>query len=554
MPSACFYRVRLFSGEFLSTTAPALLNGNRTIQFNFNFDYSSPRVAFATIGGRLVMFSLMSNTGVECSYTLSSDRLSFYPVGGSSGSALTVSPSPVANCPWAAIFAADWVTVDDPTIHVGAGPLSITVPPNPTTNIRDAYGYVGNVKDVHIEQFGDHQCTTMRVSPLLFPDVPANGTSLVAGVRFADGIGNGCGWAVHNLNPDMLQVTLPSGNPAGDGDFTIQVFGNGVPGGRTGELLVYKPGYSSFTIVVEQCGTTGCTPDDGLPPPNGLDPGGMMSYYHTDAIGSVRMVTDANQAELARYDYLPFGEPNDAASHPSTLKFAGKERDLELTFGGQHFLDYFGGRYYQSQIGRFTSADPVFDIGLTLVNPQRWNRYVYVMNRPLVLTDPDGRCPMCIWQRIGQVATNVINRYGPPLYNWATRFFNSPAAQETAELVGEAFGLTGNVGRLSTWEKQTGVRLAKQMGEVLEVSEHLGAEFVTAVSRKTIDAMGTPQAYGRFWNWDQFALSIRKHLTKSNDHTVIDLTGANQDQISQIKAYVESLGPNAREHFLYVSD
>ena len=31
-------------------------------------------------------------------------------------------------------------------------------------------------------------------------------------------------------------------------------------------------------------------------------------YYHTDAIGSVRMVTDASGVSLGRYDYTPFGQ------------------------------------------------------------------------------------------------------------------------------------------------------------------------------------------------------------------------------------------------------
>jgi len=34
----------------------------------------------------------------------------------------------------------------------------------------------------------------------------------------------------------------------------------------------------------------------------------QVTYYHTDAIGSVRMVTDATGAVVQRHDYLPFGE------------------------------------------------------------------------------------------------------------------------------------------------------------------------------------------------------------------------------------------------------
>jgi RHS repeat-associated protein len=62
-----------------------------------------------------------------------------------------------------------------------------------------------------------------------------------------------------------------------------------------------------------------------------------------------------------------------------------KERDNETG------LDYFGARYYGSTQGRFTSPDPKILGMKQLVNPQRWNRYTYVVNNPLALYDPDGR-------------------------------------------------------------------------------------------------------------------------------------------------------------------
>jgi RHS repeat-associated protein len=104
-------------------------------------------------------------------------------------------------------------------------------------------------------------------------------------------------------------------------------------------------------------------------------------YYHTDAIGSVRMITDANGQVIARYDYLPFGEPWAPLSNGDVRQFAGKERDAETG------LDYFGARYYSSVRGRFMSPDLV-DPSLT--NPQTFNRYRYALNNPLRYIDPDG--------------------------------------------------------------------------------------------------------------------------------------------------------------------
>jgi RHS repeat-associated protein len=112
-------------------------------------------------------------------------------------------------------------------------------------------------------------------------------------------------------------------------------------------------------------------------------------YYHADAIGSVRMITDAGGQVVARYDHFPFGQPVDGNPDPAPpsdarRQFAGKERDKTE-------LDYVGARYYANQTGRFTTVDPALNIDAALTDPQRWNRYAYARNNPLVFTDPDGR-------------------------------------------------------------------------------------------------------------------------------------------------------------------
>jgi RHS repeat-associated protein len=112
--------------------------------------------------------------------------------------------------------------------------------------------------------------------------------------------------------------------------------------------------------------------------------GETVVYFHADAVGSTRLVTDANGAVVERHDYLPFGEPW-ASSGLETRRFGGKERDTETG------LDYFGARYYSSLNGRFTAVDPILDIESAIVDPQRWNRYAYAYNHPFRFMDPDGR-------------------------------------------------------------------------------------------------------------------------------------------------------------------
>ena len=114
----------------------------------------------------------------------------------------------------------------------------------------------------------------------------------------------------------------------------------------------------------------------------------VVVYFHTDAVGSVRMVTDANGVVVEHYDYLPFGEPWPARSTgQETRRYTGQEQDLESG------LNYFGARYYASLNGRFMRPD---DPGyMNLVDPRTWNLYTYGYNNPLRFIDPSGHIGEC---------------------------------------------------------------------------------------------------------------------------------------------------------------
>ena len=84
-----------------------------------------------------------------------------------------------------------------------------------------------------------------------------------------------------------------------------------------------------------------------------------------------------------------FGSRSSATGYSNSddtrQKFTGKERDTESG------LDYMGARYYGSSIGRFTLPDPGRINFKHLINPQKWNKYTYVLNNPLAYFDPDGQ-------------------------------------------------------------------------------------------------------------------------------------------------------------------
>jgi RHS repeat-associated protein len=116
-------------------------------------------------------------------------------------------------------------------------------------------------------------------------------------------------------------------------------------------------------------------------------------HFSLDHLGSTRIVTDASRNRVGLHYYLPFGEEwlvNPQASDSEPLKFTGHERDTDPA-GGTAPLDYMHARYYGGRTGRFLSVDPVLD-SVEPSMPQSWNRYSYVMNTPLNLADPTGKC------------------------------------------------------------------------------------------------------------------------------------------------------------------
>ncbi|MCF7221520.1 RHS repeat-associated core domain-containing protein [Marilutibacter chinensis] len=105
-------------------------------------------------------------------------------------------------------------------------------------------------------------------------------------------------------------------------------------------------------------------------------------YQHTDALGSPVVITDANRTVLERREYEPYGKqltptPQDGPGYTGHV------------FDAATGLVYAQQRYYDDDIGRFLSADPVtpYSNGDT----RYFNRYWYAAGNPYKYTDPDGR-------------------------------------------------------------------------------------------------------------------------------------------------------------------
>jgi len=120
--------------------------------------------------------------------------------------------------------------------------------------------------------------------------------------------------------------------------------------------------------------------------------GGDITYYHSDRINSNRIITDSDGLIESEFNSLPFGQE----IKNSGIKFSfatGKELD-------ESKLYYFGARYYDSNLGKFTSIDPI----------EKNYPYIYTHNNPMNLIDPDGAA---VGDPIGD--GKVENLFGSPV-------------------------------------------------------------------------------------------------------------------------------------------
>src|SRR6185436_3640471 len=91
---------------------------------------------------------------------------------------------------------------------------------------------------------------------------------------------------------------------------------------------------------------------------------------------------------VSYHAYFPFGEEITSPTQDAErMKFTGHERDFANPSSVGDDLDYMHARHFGPLVGRFLSVDQV--VG-SPGQPQSWNRYNYVVNRPLSFTDPRG--------------------------------------------------------------------------------------------------------------------------------------------------------------------
>src|SRR6266699_1629034 len=189
-------------------------------------------------------------------------------------------------------------------------------------------------------------------------------------------------WDIENR---LSSVTLPGSG--GTVNFKYDPFGR----------RVYKSSSSGTSVfafdgdnLIEETNSSGAAVARYAQTQNIDEPLAMLrsaatSYYHADGLGSVTSLSNAAGSIANTYTYDSFGKlTNSTGSLVNPFRYTARESDTETG------LYYFRARYFDPNIGRFVTEDPVeFKSGDV-------NFYAYVGDNPTNAADPLGLCKVIV--------------------------------------------------------------------------------------------------------------------------------------------------------------
>jgi RHS repeat-associated protein len=231
-------------------------------------------------------------------------------------------------------------------------------------------------------------------------------------------------------------------------------------------------------------------------------------FYNVDHLGSTRVVANGSGEEQVRHSYYPFGQirGSDLGQLASYNTYTNQKFDTETN------LHYYGARYYDPKVGKFTSTDPIVQHFL----PCDLNLYAYVWNNPLTIVDPSGareyqklievggnRFKATITESTGwnsffnatieylDIEGNVAKAYFNAEYDVATKTF-AVHNMGTSEIK-NAFAMEGKeLKGLGTKLMEEGLAFAERQGgiEVIELLDVVELNTMMAL-KKHLDISGT---------------------------------------------------------------
>ena len=107
-----------------------------------------------------------------------------------------------------------------------------------------------------------------------------------------------------------------------------------------------------------------------------------QNFMLSDHLGSTTVVADVNGIRSSEVRYKPWGEDRYSyGTTPTSYRYTGQRQEASIG------LYFYGARWYDPALGRFTSPD-------TIIPAQQWvqgnDRYAYTSNNPIRYNDPTG--------------------------------------------------------------------------------------------------------------------------------------------------------------------
>lgn len=163
---------------------------------------------------------------------------------------------------------------------------------------------------------------------------------------------------------------------------------------------------------------------------------GQGQFYHADAVGTIKVLTDTAGNTAQSYSYDAFGVADSA----------GREDSNAYRYTGEYFDDTIGLQYNRARwldpnVGRFVSQDPYEGDDDT---PASLHRYGYAANDPVNKTDPSGEMSVADTSAASNMS-GTLSTVAQPSLNFLVRkaLFGNPKKGEfgiVGELIIDAMG------------------------------------------------------------------------------------------------------------------
>jgi len=185
----------------------------------------------------------------------------------------------------------------------------------------------------------------------------------------------------YDIENRLTSVTTPTGDAT---QYEYDVFGNRsalIENGARTEFLIDPFGLGDVVGEYAGDGSLIASYANGVGLASRIANDGSAAYYDVDGVGSVIGVTDGSGNEVNRYGYTPFGNKlfeNETIANSFEFNGAlGVSEDV-------NDLTYMRARFYDSEMGRFLSEDPLWLDGDVA------NLYRFANNDTASLADPSG--------------------------------------------------------------------------------------------------------------------------------------------------------------------